>query len=195
MCLCLAAALAVAGCTRFENVMASIPVFSFLRDAPSLDPYESPRPAPPNAVPYASPAGDIPPPITPTAAGLEAFGATARNPLATNDTTALRVGQVMYDRHCGVCHGPQGTGDGPIVGPGKFPPLVPNLTQPITVGRTDGYLYAVIAVGRSLMPSYGPRMTNNERWATVNYVRQLQRQAGAAPALPAAPDPARGPGR
>jgi mono/diheme cytochrome c family protein len=184
----------VAGCTRFENVLASIPVFSYLRNAPSLDPYEAPRPAPPGSVPYASPAGDVPPPITPTAAGLEAFGATGRNPLPANDTTALRTGQMMYDRHCGVCHGAQGTGNGPIVGPGKFPPLVPNLTQPITVGRTDAYIYAVIDVGRGLMPNYGPRMSNNERWATVNYIRQLQRQSGAAPA---APDTAaaRAPGR
>ncbi|MGH7461585.1 MAG: c-type cytochrome, partial [Longimicrobiales bacterium] len=160
-----------------------------------IDPYESPRPAPPGAVPYASPAGDVPPPIVPTVAGLEAFGATARNPLAMSDTTALRVGQVMYDRHCAVCHGAQGKGDGPVVGPGKFPPLVPNVTLPITVGRTDAYIYAVMSAGRSLMPSYGPRMSNHELWATVNYVRQLQRQAGAAPVLPTAPDTTRGPGR
>ncbi|MEX2283174.1 MAG: c-type cytochrome [Gemmatimonadota bacterium] len=180
--------LASTGCTQFENAMASIPVFSFLRDAPFFDPYESPRPAPPNSVPFSSPAGDVPGPIFSgplvTDVALTAFGATVQNPLAANDTAALSRGKVMYDRHCMVCHGPQASGGGPIVGPGKFPPLVPNLMLPQTVNRSDGYLYGVIAAGRGLMPAYGPRMNHLERWATVNYLRQLQR--GGAPAAPTA---------
>lgn len=186
--------LLTSGCTQFENAMASIPVFSFLRNAPFFDPYEAPRPAPPNSVPFSSPAGDVPGPIVSTAlvtdAGLTAFGATVQNPLAANDTAALSRGKVMFDRHCMVCHGPQGSGGGPIVGPGKFPPLVPNLMLPQTVNRSDGYLYGVIAAGRGLMPAYGPRMNHLERWATVNYLRQLQRggAAAAAPtAVPASP--------
>ena len=186
------AAIMLSGCTQFENAMASIPVFSFLREAPFFDPYEAPRPAPPNSVPFASPAGDVPGPIVSTAlvtdAGLTAFGATVQNPLAANDTAALSRGKVMFDRHCMVCHGPQASGGGPIVGPGKFPPLVPNLMLPQTVNRSDGYLYGIIAAGRGLMPAYGPRMNHLERWATVNYLRQLQRGGAAAPA-PAAPAP------
>ncbi|MGH8437152.1 MAG: c-type cytochrome [Pseudomonas sp.] len=177
------------GCTRFENVMASIPVFSFLRNSPGIDPYEMPRPAPPNAVPYASPAGDVPLPITPTVAGMDAFAATAVNPLPATDTTVLQAGKVMFERFCSVCHGPQGGGNGPILNaPGETGkvPVAPNLMLPTTVGRNDGYLYAVIAVGRGLMPAYGARMSNTERWATVNYLRHLQRQSGAA-AAPAAP--------
>jgi mono/diheme cytochrome c family protein len=187
------------GCTRFENVMANIPVFSFMRNAPFFDPYEAPRPAPPNAVPFSSPAGDVPLPIPNTMAGLDAFGATAVNPLPATDTTVLKVGKVMFERHCAVCHGPQGGGNGPILNApgetGKFP-YAPNLMVPITVARTDGYLYAIIDVGRGLMPAYGPRMTHIERWATVNYLRHLQRQSGAGvPAAPPAAGAAQGPGR
>jgi mono/diheme cytochrome c family protein len=173
--------------------MASIPVFSFLRNSPAIDPYEAPRPAPPNSVPFSSPAGDVPLPISNSEAGLTAFGATARNPVSASDTMAMKLGQVMYDRHCYVCHGPQGHGDGPIINKpgeqGKFP-FALNLTLPLTVGRTDGYLYGVIDVGRGLMPPYGPRMTNLERWATVNYVRQLQRASGASVPAPQTPSPA-----
>jgi hypothetical protein len=39
------------------------------------------------------------------------------------------------------------------------------------------------------MPSYGPRMTHLERWATVIYLRELQRASGAQPAQTAAPAP------
>jgi mono/diheme cytochrome c family protein len=144
-------------------------------------------------VAYLTPAGDVPIGIVATEAGLTAFGATARNPLSPTDTAALNRGKVMFDRHCFVCHGPEGKGDGPILNKqgetGKFP-YAPNLTLPVTVGRTDGYLYGIIDVGRGLMPPYGPRMNDKERWAIVLHLRQLQRAAGAVPAAPA-PAPGR----
>jgi mono/diheme cytochrome c family protein len=173
-------------CTRFENVMASIPVFSFLRNAPSFDPYEAPRPAPPGSVPFNTPAGESLGPLEATEVALNEFGNRVRNPLAADDTLALRSGQVMFERHCAVCHNLDGKGNGPIVGPGKFP-MGPNLTLPVTVARSDGYLYAIIRAGRGLMPAYGPRMSHLERWATVNYLRQLQRSSGAQPQPAATP--------
>lgn len=182
----LAAGIALSGCTRIEDGLAAIPVFSFLREAPFFDPYEAPRPAPVGAIPYITPNGIPDPTLQPTEASLTAWGAAHTNPVPMSDTLAMQVGQVMYDRHCGVCHGPQGNGDGPIIGPGKFP-FAPNLHLPVTVARTDGYLYGVIAAGRGLMPAYGPRMTPAERWATVNYIRQLQSGAGAAAAQQAQP--------
>jgi mono/diheme cytochrome c family protein len=94
-----------------------------------------------------------------------------------------------------VCHGPQGQGDGTIVGQDRYPALAPNLTLPASVARTDGYIYAIIRVGRGIMPAYGPRTSHLERWAIVNYVRQLQQSAGAAPAAqPPAGQPAEGAG-
>ena len=180
-----------AGCTKFEHAMASIPVFSFMRDAPFIDPYEAPRPAPYGSVPFNSPAGESMGALEATEAGLNEFGGRITNPLAANDTLALRAGQVMFERHCAVCHNVDAKGNGPIIGQGKFP-MGPNLTLPQTVGRSDGYIYAIIRAGRGLMPSYGPRMSHMERWATVNYLRQLQRASGApAPATtPATATPA-----
>jgi mono/diheme cytochrome c family protein len=175
LALALAFALALSGCTQFEDAMASIPVFSFMRNAPSFDPYEAPRPAPYGSVPYDTPAGESLGPLEATEAGLNEFAARIANPLAAGDTLALRAGKVMFERNCAVCHGDLGRGDGPLIGPGKFP-LAPDLTLPATVQRTDGYIYAVIRAGRGLMPAYGPRMNHLERWATVMYVRQLQAQ-------------------
>ncbi|MGQ0562399.1 MAG: c-type cytochrome [Gemmatimonadota bacterium] len=173
----------LSGCTQFENAMASIPVFSFLRNSPALDPYEAPRPAPYGSVPYGTPAGESLGPLEATQAGLNEFAAQITNPFAPADSVALRVGQTMYMRHCAVCHGPQGKGDGSIIGQGKFP-FAPNLTLPVTRAHSDGYLYAIIRAGRGLMPAYGPRTNHLERWAIVMYVRQLQ---GATPAPATAP--------
>lgn len=178
-----------AGCTKIENVLASIPIFGFLRESPAFDPYEAPRPAPPGAVPYESPAGEgALMPRSNSEVELIAFGAPLRNIYQPGDSAAMRLGDVMFERHCAVCHGPAGKGDGPIIGPGKFP-FAPDVTLPVSVNRTDGYLYGIIAAGRGLMPAYGPRMNHSERWATVLYLRSLQGQQAGAPATPA-PAPA-----
>ena len=175
--LALTLTLFASACTRIENEMAKVKVFSMMRNSPFFDPYEAPRPAPYGSVPFNTPAGESLGPMEATEAGLNEFAGRITNPLAANDTLALRAGKVMFERHCAVCHNADGKGNGPIVGPGKFP-MGPNLTLGTTVGRSDGYIYGIIRAGRGLMPSYGPRMTHLERWATVNYVRQLQRSAG-----------------
>lgn len=171
------------GCTALDNTLASVPFFRFLRDAPFFDPYEAPRPAPEFSVPFITPAGEVVPPITANETGLNAFAATewGSNPLNPADTAVQTLGRKMYDRFCLVCHGAQGLGDGPIIGEGKYPPIAPNLTLPATVNRADGYIYALIRVGRGLMPAYGQRLTHEERWAIVTHVRALQAAAGAAP--------------
>jgi mono/diheme cytochrome c family protein len=48
---------------------------------------------------------------------------------------------------------------------------------------SDGYLYGMIRYGRGVMPRYGDKVYRHEdRWAIVNYVRKLQRDAAGAPA-------------
>lgn len=182
----MAAGLAVggSGCTALDNALAAVPVFAFVREAPFFDPYEAPRPAPAFSVPFHTPAGEVVPEITASEAGLNAFASSpwGVNPLNPADTAVQALGQKMFDRYCLVCHGPAGLGDGTIVGDGKYPPIAPNLTLPASVARADGYIYALIRVGRGLMPAYGPRLTHEERWAIVTHVRALQAGAGTAPA-------------
>lgn len=177
-------ALSGSGCTALDNTLASVPVFAFLREAPFFDPYEAPRPAPEFSVPFSSPAGEVVPPIVASEAGLNAFAASewGVNPLDPADSTVQALGTKMFERYCLVCHGPGGLGDGPIIGDGKYPPIAPNLTLPATVARADGYIYALIRVGRGLMPAYGARLTHEERWAIVTHVRALQAAAAATPA-------------
>lgn len=173
-------ALTGGACTPLDDALASVPFFKFMRSTQSIGPYEDPRPAPANAVPFESPGGRVEPSVEPTQASLDAFAASryGRNPLAPGEAIAL--GQRMFLRYCMVCHGVGGQGNGPVVGQGKFP-MGPTLVGATAPGRADGYIYGVIKAGRSLMPPYGSRTTSHERWAIVNYVRQLQRSAGAEP--------------
>jgi mono/diheme cytochrome c family protein len=175
-------------CTRIDNTLASVPIFAFMRSSPAFDPYEHPLPPPPGAIPFESPSGPVLPPLEATDAALNewAAGPWGQNPLAQDDAAALALGEEMYSRHCMVCHGVTGRGDGPVIGPGRFP-FATSLVEGVGAGRSDGYIYAVIRAGRGLMPAYGPRMTHMERWAIVNYVNHLQAQAGVAPQPAPAP--------
>jgi mono/diheme cytochrome c family protein len=163
--------LVLGGCTQVEEMMSAVPALNFMRQSPALDPYEAPRPAPPGSVPYASPMERYEPPVEATDAALRAWGDTLTNPLPMSEVVLAR-GQEVYDIYCSVCHGPQGLGDGQLVGPGLLP-FALDLTLPQTVGRTDGYLYAVVRLGRGLMAPYR-RIPPSDRWAVVNYMRHLQ---------------------
>lgn len=187
---------AASGCTRIDNALASVPVFAFMRSAPSFDPYEHPLPPPPGSIPFESPNGPVLPPLAATDQALREFaaGPWGQNPLAADDAAVLALGQVMYERHCSVCHGQQGHGDGPVIGQGRFP-FAPSVVAPPATDLSDGYLYGVIRAGRGLMPAYGARMTHTERWAVVAYINRMQTDAGAVPpqtpaAAPTAPQPA-----
>jgi mono/diheme cytochrome c family protein len=187
----------VQGCTPIESALYAVPIFSFLHEAPSFDPYEHPLPPPPGSVPYISPNGEMLAPLEASEAAFAEFEASpqGQNPLSADDPAALALGQVMYERHCSVCHGTRGAADGPLVGPRKFVEgFVPRLDSGTALGRSDGYIYAVVRAGRGRMPAYGARMSHVERWSVVTYVNSLQGAAGAAqtdtaasPAGPATP--------
>lgn len=165
------AAIGLGGCTEVERAIASVKTFNFMHEAPSFDPYEAPREAPPLSVPLDPRGGAWEPEIARTEAALRAWGDTMTNPLGM-DERVLRQGAESYQTYCAVCHGTTAVGDGPIVGPGLIP-FATNLLLPATQARSDGYIYAIIRIGRGLMPSYR-RIPTQERWAVVSYLRYLQ---------------------
>ena len=192
---CALALLTLAGCKPFDDVM----VFVFgrsMRNQRSFDPYELTIPAPQNSVAFA--AGNYPaeegqvnlgqpegvdiPPFTQLDLGLPGVGGPAIqglvNPTTATDPESLARGEELYLRWCVVCHGPTGVGTGAYIA--AYHPVLPayNLSGAQVAAYSDGYLYAMIRVGRGLMPEYGSRITHYDRWHIVNYVRQLQRQAG-----------------
>jgi len=190
-------ALVLGGCKPLDDVMATIFGRS-MRSSVSFDPYENPHLPDSNAVPFAS--GNYPaapglvnlggpegleedvPPFTPAdlASSSDVVNSLV-NPVPSDETSLAR-GQVMYQRMCAVCHGSAGIGaEAPILP--KHPMMAAfNLANGNAVGFTDGYIYGMIRVGRGVMPAYGHRVTHFDRWHIVNYVRELQRQAGQTPA-------------
>jgi len=136
------------------------PWFSNMADQPSVRPFESaPEPPVENTIPLNS---TVRPAITYEEAN------EMPNPRQASETS-LEHGRALYETYCVVCHGPVGAGDGPVVPRFVRPPNLKGASR----GHSDGYIYALLTNGRGNMPSYN-RMSPEERWDVINYLRQLQ---------------------
>lgn len=87
----------------------------------------------------------------------------------------LKRGQELFLLTCATCHGREGQGNGPTARR-TIPPA--DLTAEPAAQRTDGYLYATIRNGGTVMPAYGDATSPRERWQIVLWLRALQRQMG-----------------
>jgi mono/diheme cytochrome c family protein len=83
----------------------------------------------------------------------------------------LARGAQVYANHCAVCHGATGAGDGPIVP--KFP-NPPAYTAEQSKNRLDGTLFHVITLGRKDMPAQAAKVSADDRWKVILYIRKLQ---------------------
>lgn len=90
----------------------------------------------------------------------------------------LERGRAIFQRHCASCHGPAGRGDGPAAA-GMVPPPA-DLTGVHVRQHTDGDLYWWITHGieGTAMPAFGDRLTEEERWAVIHFIRQLEGEGG-----------------
>jgi mono/diheme cytochrome c family protein len=116
-----------------------------------------------------------------TVDGLPATGFPVELTLAT-----LEEGRRQYEAFCAVCHGYAGSGNGVIALEGFYPAPV-SFYDPRLVAAPEGYLFQVITEGWGNMYGYASRITPENRWAIVAYVRALQlRQTDSQTAAPAA---------
>ncbi len=107
---------------------------------------------------------------TPSIPTIDSMAGIA-NPTPVSEAS-LANGRKYYQINCAVCHGPGGKGNGSAT---RFGVIPFPLTIATTIGRSDGYIFAMIRNGRGAMPSYN-RIEEMDRWDVVNYVRALQGQ-------------------
>lgn len=88
------------------------------------------------------------------------------------DANLLARGRVAYESFCAPCHGIAGDGNGVIANRG--PMTVPSYHQDRLRTVAVGYLFEVATNGINRMYGYGSRMTAEDRWAAVAYIRALQ---------------------
>lgn len=92
-------------------------------------------------------------------------------PLAVTDAVLAR-GKDRYTVYCVPCHGGLGNGRGPVAS--YFRPGPASFYLDRLKSAPAGYLFGVISNGKGLMYPYGSRITAEDRWAIVAYIRELQ---------------------
>jgi mono/diheme cytochrome c family protein len=96
-----------------------------------------------------------------------------KNPVRVSPQS-IATGKDLYTKNCRGCHGPEAKGEGPMAPKESHPS---NLTdQEWTRGSTDGEIFAVVRDGagpKFIMKGYKARMTEEEMWSIVNYLRSL----------------------
>jgi putative copper export protein/mono/diheme cytochrome c family protein len=104
---------------------------------------------------------------------IDAYPLTYRRPTTPYTAASIAVGAELYAAHCASCHGPVGAGDG-LAG-FRLPRPPADLRAAHTLHHTAGDLYWWISEGipEAGMPGFGGRLSEEERWDLVNFVRAL----------------------
>lgn len=92
------------------------------------------------------------------------------NPIPPTQDSIGR-GILMYAKHCQVCHGSRGDGDGPSSQSLGVTPT--NFLDPAMQLQSDGSLYWKITVGRRAMPNWQLLLSEEDRWHVVNFLRTM----------------------
>jgi len=105
--------------------------------------------------------------------------AATKNPVASTPAS-IAAGEASFKRYCRFCHGEDARGNGPQAPKDTHPPDLTDAKW--DHGSSDGDIFAVIKDGigpKFDMKGYSSRMTPQEMWNVVNYLRSIG-PAGAA---------------
>lgn len=104
---------------------------------------------------------------------VDAYPTTFKRSTVPYHALSIASGEALYQQHCAVCHGASGTGDGP--GGAGLPKRPADLTAPHTAQHTAGDLFWWITRGIPVagMPPFGDRLTEEDRWDLINFLRAL----------------------
>jgi mono/diheme cytochrome c family protein len=112
------------------------------------------------------------------------------NPVPATPQT-IAAGMSVYMDRCQNCHGEYGNGKGSradklSVQPSDF------TDSHAMISQTDGELFWKISEGHKPMPSFKKKLSEEERWQVVDFIRTFSQAPNTAPApaasSPAAPD-------
>lgn len=114
-----------------------------------------------------------------------AQSAAYKNPydsIAMSDAQ-MKEAERLYLVNCGICHGKNLDGNGPLWkgGDGPFPAAPRNLKDDYSKKLSEGTMYHVIMYGKGQMGSYASQLKPEQRWWVIKYIRTKQ-----GPATPAA---------
>jgi mono/diheme cytochrome c family protein len=96
---------------------------------------------------------------------------------------AIDAGMMHYMDHCKSCHGENGDGKGERAEKLSIAPS--DFTDAHAMSQaTDGELFWKISHGHRPMPSFRDKLTDEERWQLVDFIRTFAQKSGGAPKQP-----------
>jgi mono/diheme cytochrome c family protein len=128
----------------------------WMDDQQSFKPYEAPVLAPPvSAVPI-------------TGKEIVSQETELKNPVASTDDS-LAQGKTLFDINCAMCHGQTSVERG-LVGKKLVPPP-PGLDHDMVKGLSDSTIFKATTFGFGRMPAFRDKLSSQERWSLVNFLR------------------------
>lgn len=93
--------------------------------------------------------------------------------------SGLSRGKNLYNIYCAICHGEKGDGAGYLLrdNGGKYPVQPANFISDDFIAASNGRYYHGIMYGRNLMSGYSDKLSYEERWQVIHYIRSLQAAA------------------
>lgn len=92
-----------------------------------------------------------------------------KNP--TDPKVDLSIGKSLYSKHCKSCHGSEGYGDGTKAD--NLEGDLGDFSSKKFQSQSDGAIFYKSYIGRKDMPSFEKKMTEEDMWLTVNFMRKL----------------------
>lgn len=107
-------------------------------------------------------------------AAIPVTAAKAANPVKPGPESLARA-KKWWTLDCEMCHNKNGNGKGETAKDMKL--TMVDFSDPATLkDRTDGEIYWIIKNGHNDMPAEGTRITTEQGWDLVNYVRSLAKK-------------------
>jgi len=106
---------------------------------------------------------------------LRAMSEIINNPYPITEA-ALANGKAMYNIFCATCHGDKADGNGYLVRDdgGVYPAQPANLINEEFTAASNGRFYHALIYGKNVMGGYSDKVSYEERWNIIHYIRSLQ---------------------
>lgn len=95
-----------------------------------------------------------------------------KNPVKA-DAESLQIGKMLYNKNCASCHGKVGLGDGPKAR--MLETFSGDFSGAFYQNQTDGEHFYKTKVGRDEMPAYEGKISDEDIWHMVNYMRTFKK--------------------
>ncbi|MEL6659996.1 MAG: cytochrome c [Bacteroidota bacterium] len=97
----------------------------------------------------------------------------------------LERGEDLYNIFCGICHGAEANGLGYLYDTeqnpnAKYLAAPANLINEEFSAASNGRFYHAIMYGKNVMGGYSDKISYEERWQVIHYIRSLQAKAAGA---------------